>query len=84
MNYRENQYEKLTTEANARVSNGESIESTLEWLNSEVNSITLICISKQSYLASDKEEWKDRLEGAEEARDQFVAQHKGAGVAKND
>ena len=33
MNYRENQYEKLTTEANARIDRGESVESTLEWLN---------------------------------------------------
>lgn len=73
MNYRENQYEKLTTEANARIDKGESVESTLEWLNSEVNSITRTCISKQSYTAPDKEEWKARLEGAEEARDQFDA-----------
>lgn len=84
MNYRENQYEKLTAEANARINRGESIENTLEWLNSQVNSIMHTCIIKQSYIASDKEEWKDRLEGAEEARDQFVAQHKGAGVTKND
>lgn len=78
MNYRENQYEKLTAEANARINKGESVESTLEWLNSEVNSITRTCISKQSYTAPDKEEWKDRLEGAEEARDQFAA-WQGAG-----
>lgn len=84
MNYRENQYEKLTTEANTRISNGESIESTLEWLNSEVNFITRTCISKQSYTASDKEEWEDRLEGAEEARDQFVSQQREAGVMGSD
>lgn len=83
MDYRENQYEKLTTEANTRINNGESIKSTLRWLNSEVNSITLICISKQSYTASDKEEWKDRLEGAEEARDQFVARQRGARAMEN-
>lgn len=79
MNYRENQYEKLTAEANARINKGKSIENTLEWLNSQVNSIMHTCIIKQSYIALDKEEWKDRLEGAEEARDQFATRQRGRG-----
>lgn len=73
MKLREKQYDLLTTEANERLDSGDSRADVLEWLNKQVNSITNTCISKQSYLAPDKEEWKDRLEGAEEARDQFIA-----------
>ena len=73
MNYREDQYNMLAEEASDRTGKGESYESTLGWLNGEVNSITRTCISKQSYTAPDKEEWKARLEGAEEARDDFAA-----------
>ena len=73
MKLREKQYELLTDEANERLESGESREDTLEWLNKQVNSITNTCISKKSYNAPDTEEWKDRLEGAEDARDQFIA-----------
>lgn len=73
MKLREKQYKLLTDEANKRIEVGESRADTLDWLNNQVNAITNTCISKQSYAAPDKEEWKDRLEGAEEARDQFIA-----------
>lgn len=73
MKLREKQYELLTAKANERLEAGESRADTLSCLNDQVNSITNTCIRKQSYTAPDKEEWKDRLEGAEEARDQFIA-----------
>lgn len=73
MKLREKEYERLTSEANEMLAAGESAVDTYLWLNKQVDSLTLSCISRQRQLSPDKEEWKDRLEGAEAARDDFAA-----------
>lgn len=72
MKIREKEYDRLTAEANEMLEAGESRKDVLNWLNKQVNALTSTCISEQSQLSPNKEEWKDRLEGAEAARDDFA------------
>lgn len=73
MKLREKEYERLTAGANARLEAGDSREDTLKWLNYQVKLLVNACIRKKYYNAPDTEKWKDRLEGAEAARDDFAA-----------
>lgn len=72
---RQDAYNILTEVADRMTQDGASPQDVLKWLNEKVNIHTNACISKKRHGDDDAEKFKDYLEGAEWARDEYIEKH---------